>query len=906
VCQYSPTLKLLFDCVDTFEVNIQSVVDNVDGGATVTYTIGNKATGSKVQADDVVYALESADAQSTTTHATEVPAGNGTTTHTAIDGVHVTITVDADAMDLKDSTVQESNAYIEFSNPIIFALCSFNKKYMQRTNCADSINIVFTSVEDNGVGGSNVIYTAIDNQDGVQITAPTIVGSIEAAAVAADGVDGTQPSVLTSTTCTFASANCPTPRCFPPQGSDCTELSIQLRWTSKGTCCEEMCVWINCDSSTPNESTVAVETVDDDAVTKSGNADDATPISPETTKLAQLVPISSHIISVLGTTVADMGEGAAGRDTFTTSLINLLCTYDPVLMLRPNCKSTLMVDVTGVIGVIDETSGVSTTRVTYTIYDTEDDVLIQPQGVIDALDTATIDDTVHTIFYFEIHKTTSGDGDSTTAWTGDGSLHWGNTFTDVSNSDDRVGGTLTRGTTMIVFVVIAILVLGVCCLVICTNNQNSGDRSSPFLWAQKMPKAATYCNASNAFAIEVRAMPEIQCRSIGTIEPGEQVVVLAEHDDWYKIQMKPEWDDGSVPVVWAMKVTTDEGGGPQEMLVRVASLPSNYHKTTSAINHADTSILVSPGFGPNTPMSPKFAPYAFASNTVTGQSPSANGNTRTNPLYQDATSQPRSAWSKRSASRSPSVSPPGFAPPIYTPRGQIKSSTIVMTPRPDYASPQPTVVTTGLGEPHFGKTSTPPMLSGLNLMSPVPKMNSTPKPKGKMTAASPLRQVINSPRFDYQFDSPNLRTASVGDGAERMPTFESPVTLQHHGQPDRWSTPAGNAAWTPGGSRSALDQVSEEAGSVPGFKLENTDPESFQAVMQHRITVAEHASSINLGVQPTNGTYTTSVTGVCLTPAPAGMSSLETVHDGSPPVTPSKTPVRRFASGSRLTMMSPC
>ena len=127
--------------------------------------------------------------------------------------------------------------------------------------------------------------------------------------------------------CLVESGPCAVPRCFPPHPS-CTKLSARLVWTHDQRCCEEMCVYTDCDYT--SGGAVQQPEVYDDEVYGSpedaGNTPEATPppivsaapaqtpaIPPEESGDAALCSATNPCCDVHATCMPPRGPAVANR-----------------------------------------------------------------------------------------------------------------------------------------------------------------------------------------------------------------------------------------------------------------------------------------------------------------------------------------------------------------------------------------------------------------------------------------------------------------------------------------------------------------------------------------------------------------------------------------------------------------
>ena len=486
------------------------------------------------------------------------------------------------------------------------------------------------------------------------------------------------------------------------------------------------------------------------------------------------------MVTVVSTNVADMVDGAVGQRTFTASIIELLCTYDRKYSSREYCKESFYIEYMGAQGIIHEATGRESTEVTYTVFDTHHGRTVPEIDLIGCIEVADNAGKVDAIFGVGIE--TIRDVAGNLVW----NSGWHTSDSAEGPADDStalVGGGIYDGLSphILIVIIISVCLVVISCIfyLICCMASPDGDRRSPFPWVTKSSTQVFVCkNTSSTFALEVRNIPDSTHAAIGTIEPGERVVVLAEHTEWYKIQMQPKWNDGSVPVVWAMKVVFDEEGRAHELLTRLPDEPAYYPLDLNNVGASD-SVVIFPGLGHD-----HLNTSVLSSNYGNVASPAAtNVGLHQRSFVQQTVGSPvatNSSFVLGETGFEELSSFPAWADPatttIYTPHARHlqtqaappMSSTphTKMTPRPDY-SPAPMGMFTGLIQPS----------------TPVPKMNAL-SPKAKITP------------------SRSLRTGRV---------FESPTTTMMHGVSQRWSTPVGgttpftssNYAFTDLGDRAA-------------------------------------------------------------------------------------------------------
>jgi len=281
------------------------------------------------------------------------------------------------------------------------------------------------------------------------------------------------------------------------------------------------------------------------------------------------------MVTIISTNVAEMGDGTIGRHTFTTSIIELLCKFDPKYSTREYCEESFYIEYTGTQGIVDEDTGRESTEVEYTVFDTHNGGTVPPIDLIGCIEVADEEDEVNLIFGIGIETVRNFEGDLVwnSGWkmynpdsANDPELGTSITGGDIVGTGNNTAG-LSPPTLIGVIIVVCIMIIGCIFCMICCVAAPDGDRQSPFPWITKAsPKVFVCKNTSNTLALEVRNIPDITHPAIGTIEPGERVIVLAEHPEWYKIQMQPKWDTTTVAVVWAMKIVVDEAGKAHELL----------------------------------------------------------------------------------------------------------------------------------------------------------------------------------------------------------------------------------------------------------------------------------------------------------------------------------------------------
>ena len=536
------------------------------------------------------------------------------------------------------------------------------------------------------------------------------------------------------------------------------------------------------------------------------------------------VGVPPTMVSIVSTNVADMSDGSIGRHAFAESITTLLCTFDPKYSVRENCEESFYVEFLGTQGIVDGSTGRGSTEIEYTVFDIYSDTTVPEIDLIGCIENADEAGDVNVIFGIGVEEMRDFEGKH--VWNSGWQMyapdqsnnHGGNMLTGggISGDGNTTGG-IPHGT--IVGAIIAICIVIICILFLFVCRTSDGEGGSPFPWFSKQSTKVFVCkNTSTSLALEVRNIPDITHPAVGTIEPGDRVTVLAEHPEWYKIQMQPQWDSGTVPVVWAMKVVVDDAGVAHQLLARIQEEPSYYPIDMSAMN--SSNMIVFPGLGQDhfnasghystVPASPavnlsfnqSFVQPSVLSPTInrsfveptmqspiTIKSPFVLGGTRfVSPKIGGSASIKKAAWTVRS----PSLSPPPQHPPIYTPNAlhlQTKAAPpLSSTPRVQRTTPQPDYTPLPAPIPAVG------MFTGMVVpASPIPKMSAlSPMPKTKMTAASPLRTALSNNRKVYQ----------------------SPTTTLLHGNLDRWSSPAG--ATTPfhgagaGRRRSSLELVCEE------------------------------------------------------------------------------------------------